>query len=135
MGTRTVTIDTNEMLYTDQNGVASYVNNASTFTISVGGSGTDKTYTITTVTPLTLANGKKIRFDTAKTSFEADTNATAKLNAGSIWIEEDNGYKTEWKIRTITLDNVATPTQLTLVMERKDNPMITCSLTTITVGA
>jgi hypothetical protein len=84
---------------------------------------------------LTLANGKKIRFDTAKTSFEADTNATAKLNAGSIWIEEDNGYKTEWKVRTVTIDNLATPTALTLVMERSDNRMITCSLTTVTVGA
>lgn len=131
MGTRTVTIDTNEMLYTDQNGVQSYVNNASTFVIDVSSG----TYRITTVTPLTLANGKKIRFDTAKTSFEADINATAKLNAGYIWIEEDNGHKTEWKIRTLTFDNVTTPTALTLVMERTDNPMITCSLTTVTVGA
>lgn len=128
---RTVTIDTNEMLYTDQNGIQSYVNNASTFVIDVSSG----TYRITTVTPLTLANGKKIRFDTSRTSFEADTNAEAKLNAGSIWIEEENGYKTEWKIRTITFDNVTTPTALTLVMERTDNPMITCSLTTVTVGA
>ena len=70
-----------------------------------------------------------------RTSFEADADGSAKLNAGSIWIEEDNGYKTEWRIRTITLDNVATPTELTIVMERVDNPCVTCTLTTVTVGA
>ena len=131
MSTRTVTIDTEEMLYTSQDGVVSYVNDASTFTINISSG----TFTITTVTPLTLADGKKIRFDTKLTSFEADTDAVAKLNAGYIWIEEDNGYKAQWKIRTITFDSVTTPTELTLTMERVDNPLITCSLSTVTVGA
>lgn len=128
---RTVTIDTAEMLYTDQNGVESYVNNGSTFVIQISSG----TFTISTATALTLSNGKKIKFDTALTSFEADSDAAAKLNAGSIWIEEDNGYKTEWRIRTITFDSVSTPTELTLIMERVDNPVITCSLSTVTVGA
>lgn len=131
MGTRTCTIDTNEMLYTDQNGERSYVNNASTFVLDI----TSGKYTITTVTPLTLANGKKIRFDIAKTSWISGADATAKLDAGSVWIEEENGYKTEWHIRTVTVDNATTPTALTMVLERADNRMITCSLTTVTVGA
>ena len=128
---RTVTIDTNEMLYTDQKGEKSYVNNASSFVIDVSSG----TYKITTVTPLTLANGKKIRFDTTRTEWEADTNAAAKLNAGAIWIIEDNGYRAKWRIRTLTFDNVTTPTELTLTMEREDNPCVTCSLSTVTVGA
>ena len=128
---RTVTIDTSEMLYTDQNGIASYVNDASTFVIEISSG----TFTVSTKSALTLANGKKIKFDIKKTSFEADTDAEAKLNAGSIWIEEDNGHKSEWRIRTITFDSVTTPTEFTIVMERVDNPMITCSLSTVTVGA
>jgi len=139
MSTRTCTVDTNEWLFTDQNGIKSYISNGSTFTFtvtaSIGTSGA-YVYTITSVGAISLADGRKIRFDTKRTSFQVNTNATAKLNAGSIWIEEPNGHKCEWRIRTVTIDNVATPTAITtMVLERADNPMITCSLSGITVGA
>jgi hypothetical protein len=133
---RTVTVDTSEWLFVDENGVKSYLANGSVFTIVPAGSGTPRSYTITSVAPISLADGRKIRFDNTLTSFQADSDAGATSNAGSIWIEEDNGYKAEWKIRTVTIDNVATPTAITtMVMERVDNPMITCSLSGITVGA
>lgn len=133
---RTVTIDTGEMLFTDQNGITSYINDATTFIVNIAASGTPRVYTITTTGALGLADGRKIKFDVAYTKFQVEANATARLNAGSIWIEEDNGYKGEWKIRTVTIDNIATPTAITtMVLERCDNPMITCTLSSITVGA
>ena len=132
---RTVTIDTQEMQYTGQGGNKSYVDNGETFTIVPSGSGTPRRYTISSTTPLKMG-AHKIYFDNTMSSFQANANATATINAGSLWIEEMAGHKVEWKIRSVTIDNVATPTEITnMVLERCDNTMITMTLSGITVGA
>lgn len=129
----TVTIDTDEMNYTDQNGIESKVNNAETFTMELRDDGDESTYENIAGT-LELADGRKLRLDSARSSFRVASDATAKVNAGSIWVEEDNGYFAEWKVRTVTIDDVDEPTSLTATLERVDNPSVTMTLTTITVA-
>lgn len=130
----TVTIDTNEMTYTDQNGARSLVNNAETFVLDLAAVGTSEKCLVVVPAILDLADGRRIRFDGLRSSFILDTNATAKVNCGSLWFEEENGYRAEWKIRTATLDDIDQPTALTMVLERVDNPMITMTLTAVTVS-
>ena len=131
----TMTIDTSEMLYTDQNGVTSYVNNAETIVWDlIAAASSAEVYEPKSVPILDLADGRKLRVDMDRSHLQVNTDATARLNAGSLWVEEDNGYRAEWKCRTVTIDDIDEPTEFTATFERVDNPMVTMTLTTVTMS-
>jgi len=131
----TVTIDTGEMTYTDRHEQKHVVNNAETFVFELVAASTGARYTIKSDS-LALATGERLELELDKvfSSFQVPTDATAALNAGSLWIRETDGYRAEWKIRSITINNVDEPTVITAAkFERVDNPVITMTLTNITV--
>jgi len=124
-----------DMFFTDQNDHRSYVTTNQTFVITGNAAGATTFRFTPALEAISLEDGRKIRIDCGLSSLTVVSSTIASKNAGSIWIEEDNGYKCEWRVRTCTINNVTTPTALTIVMERADNPMITCTLTTVGVEA
>lgn len=129
MADTTITVGANQFLFTDQNGRSSYVTDGQTFVL-VGAVAGGTRFTIKPAyEAIALDDGRKIRFDGVKSSLTVVSSTVASKNAGALWIEEDNGYSCKWKVRTCTIDDVSAPTKLTIVMERSDNPMITCTLT------
>lgn len=131
----TVTIDTNEMTYTDRHEQTHVVNNAQTFVFELAAVSSVAKYKVKTDT-LTCVDGYKLEISTEgeKSSFITGADATAATDAGSLWFIEDDGYQAEWHIRTVTINDIDEPTELTaMVLERNDNPMVTMTLTTITM--
>ena len=132
----TVTIDTNEMTYTDRHETTHVVDNGQTFVMALAAVGSTTRYDVKQDT-LTFTDGSRVEIsiDDKFSSFVVDADATAKPDAGSIWFREDDGYQAEWKLRTITIDNIDEPTEIsTATFERVDNPQITMVWTTITVA-
>ena len=136
----TVTIDTNEMTYIDRHEHAHVVTNAETFImeLALNADASSEDYTVSASGgSLALATGETLTFeaDPVFSKFTVATDAAATTNAGSIWFRETDGYRAEWKIRTITIDNIDEPTVITAAtFERVDNPMVTMTYTTVTVA-
>jgi hypothetical protein len=135
----TVTIDTDEMVYTNNSGTTHTVNNAQTFVCSLAADGTDAVYTILTDT-LTCTDGTvlEIELDPVFSSFRVTADATANTypSAGTITFRDpDDNSKAIWDIRTVTIDDIDEPTDITeMILERRDNTLTTMSLATITVA-
>ena len=132
----TVTIDTDEMVYTNRFGMKFTVTNAETFVMELLARGTQTVYRIKQDT-LALETGDKLLMNTDETfsEFTVDTDATAKLNAGSIWFREPNSERNvEWDITTVTIDDIDEPTTLSMTLTSKQNPMNTIVLTNLTVS-
>jgi hypothetical protein len=131
----TVTIDTNEMVYPDKNGMTYHtVTNGQTFILDLA-AGEDykmlvgKTITCTDGTTLTIDG------DPAFTSFTVTADATEEKEVGAIRIWEDwNKTFTDWNISAATIDNVDEPTALSMTLNAKDGTKRTFSLTTVTVA-
>lgn len=134
----TVTIDTGEMVYTDKGGQTHTVTNAETFVFDLIAATTGSNYQpLSSGNRLACTDGTDLHVISYPTysSFNAAADATAQTNAGSIWFRENDGSECEWHIRTVTIDNVDEPTEITaMTLERADNPMITMTLTTVTVA-
>ena len=124
-------IDTNEMTYTEQNGQRStIVDGSSIIWDLIAGAGGAEGYRVRRFTSLALSNGRSLGLDTANSFFQVSGDAAATLNAGELWFIEDNGAIARWKFRSVTIDDVDIPNQMTAVMERVDNTQITMSFTT-----
>ena len=130
---RTITVDTASTPYIKSDGVATTINStAETFTLQMTDLGSTTGYLTgggTAVNNLALADGTRIQISLDPRFIQTAvlTDATAKLNAGSLWISEDGGPEVEWHIRTITVtdvDGTGANNLATLAMERVDNPMI-----------
>lgn len=95
--------------------------------------GTQEVYSFTSQGAATVTQAKvppvRIELDPCLTNFTVDADATAKLNAGSIWMRENGFERVEWKIRSATVDNIDEPTLITLTCERVDDPMISATFT------
>jgi len=128
-GAKTVTIDTNEMVYTDVLGNRHTVTNAQTFTAFLAARGSVELWKVSDDT-LLCTDGTTIRIDIDGdfTQWTTGADGAAKLNAGSVWFYENDGRHVEWKIRSIThsdIDGGGSGTITAGVLERVDNPMIT----------
>lgn len=140
MPVRTITIDTNEMTYTDREGRISTVVNAEDFKLNFVDTGTGGVYTgCATSSIIALSNGRKIELeaDPQWTFFEVTANATATPKAGQITFKEDGNVRCPWRIRTVTLadaDGTGAQNITTMVLSRVDNPMITMTLTNVTMS-
>lgn len=144
----TVTIDTDEMTYIDKEGNSYVITNGQTFTLALaaGGAGTQYTVTAGEMTCEQIIGGTSggdtyrlgIEFDPTFTMFTAAADATQITypNVGTMtFIEPKSGEKAIWDIRSLTIDDIDEPTEITeMVMERRDNPQFTISLATITVA-
>jgi len=134
----TVTIDTDEMVYTDRQHIQHTVTNAETFVFTLTSRGTQTVYRLLAGSTLALESGETLTLVSAQalSEFTVDTDATAKLNAGSLtfrenWLSEDRAI---WDIRTVTIDNIDEPTDLSITLERRDDPIYSMTLTNVTVA-
>ena len=95
---------------------------------------TDAAYfTGTTTTPaLTLVDGGTIEVegDTVLTYFHGVSDASADLNAGSIWVRDIDGSRQELKVISLTLDDADAPTTSVMILELAENPIIQFTWTT-----
>lgn len=134
----TVTIDTDEMVYTDKGGLKHTVTNAQTFGLLLSAATTGEDYKINPAnTSLSCTDGTTLEVMAYApfSNFNVAADATQKLNAGSIWFREGDGSEVEWNIRSITIDDVDEPTVITeAVFERADQPVVTMTYTTVTVA-
>lgn len=134
----TLTIDTNEMTYIDKTGDSHVVNNAETivFALSAG------VYTVITDNGLVCADGYTfyIEKDPNLTKLLVPTDATASIRptVGTITVVEDavsGGDRVIWDVRSATINDVDEPTDLTeLIMERRDDPQVTITLSSVTMA-
>lgn len=135
----TLTIDTNEMTYIDSHGDSHVVNNAETivFDLSAG-----VFYAPKTDDGLICTDGYTlyVEKDPTYSRFLVVTDATAAVwpIAGTLAFIEDassGGGRVLWDIRSVTIDDIDEPTELTeMVLERRDDPQVTITLTTITMS-
>lgn len=107
------------------------------FNLAARGSG--EVYTGAAASSQTITNPQDgpvgLVADPGLSSFTVAANATASLNAGSIWFFENGFTRVEWRVRSVTIDNITTPTSLTsMTLERVDNPMTTMVLTSETMS-
>jgi len=127
------------MTYLDKENNPHVVTNGQTFVLSLAAGGAGEKYTVLTDS-LTCTDGTllEIERDPTFTQFTAATDATALTYpaVGTItFIEPVTHSRAIWDIRTVTIDNIDEPTAITsMVLERRDNPLITFTLTSVTVA-
>jgi hypothetical protein len=139
-GDATVTVGASDITYTDRHEQTHVVNTNQTFVFELEADQrtgtTGEVYKVKTDT-LTCVDGYKLEISTegGKSQFTILDDATAEINTGSLWFIEDDGYQAEWHIRTIEIDDIDQPTELTsAVLERVDNPSVAMTFGTMTMA-
>jgi len=135
----TVTIDTNEWVYPDRDGIETHtVTNAQTFGFTLTAGGVVSIYTGTPgATSLNCDDGTKlvISNDPQFTRIDPVADTNSGYRRGAMRVREGSGFETDWDISEITIDNIDQPTEITsATFTAKDNPMRTFTWTTVTVA-
>ena len=138
MSTKTFTLAGAGMVYTDRHNLNHVITTNETFAMDMTDLGTAGAYRgLTSGSTIALETGEKIVLEGDSTfSFFLDSagDAVAQLNAGSLWFKETDGYRAEWKIRSVTLDDADAPSTAIFELERVDAPIISVDWTGITVA-
>jgi len=134
----TVTFDTNEFNYPDKNGMTTHVvTNGQTIVLDLAAGWDGEIYKMKAGKTITCTDGTTLTFDgdEAFTRFSVATDATAKLEAGTIRIWEDwNKCYTDWNITSITINDIDEPTAITAAtLTAMDGTRRTITLSGITV--
>ena len=134
MASKTLTFGAGEFVYTSKDGVSHTITTSQTMTVDLTATGYYKGVAGSSMT-FTNANGPiKLEADPNGSSWYLGSSTSAVLNPGMITFLENGFERTQWKIRTMTVDNSTTPTTLSAVLERVDNPMVTITWTSIAVS-
>ena len=138
MATKTFTLASANMVYTDRHNINHTITTDETFQMDMTDLGTSASYGgLTSGSTMELESGEKIVLEGDSTfTFMLDeaANATAQLDAGSLWFTETDGYKAEWHIRSVTLDDADDPSTAIFELERVDAPIYSVDWTGITVA-
>ena len=128
-----VTVDTANQKYVKRNGVETTIDGSSeTFSLRIIDLNDDAHWegggALTTNNIMALADGSKIRISKSNIFLHLSTldDGVAVKNPGSIWIEEDDGYVSEWKVTSMTVadaDSVGANNITTMTMERAEAPI------------
>jgi len=135
MATKTFTFPASQK-YTDKNGKPHVITTSQTFTMDMTDDGTTARYTGLSGNKITMTSGENIVLegDPAFSFMNITADGSAVKNAGAISFRETDNSLNSWNINSVTIDDADVPTTCTMILERKDSPMVTITWTTLTVA-
>jgi len=129
MATKTITIDTGEIIYIDANGHPHTAKNAETFTFTLtDGGSTAVSYNMIAAQDFLCDDGSRVHIrlqtDSNNTARKIETladtqNNTTLYDVGGeiVMVNDACGIEQHWRIAQIKVDDVDTPTALNLTLE------------------
>lgn len=134
----TITIDANEMVYTEKHGIEKRtITAAQTFVLALAAGGAGTKYNVTSGTLLcTDGSTLEIEQDPVFTEFTAASDGVAytKFPGTITFRDPSTGARDIWDFRSVTVDDLDEPTALSWTIERRGDPKITMVLDTVTAS-
>ena len=134
MATKTFTFPASQV-YVDSNGIGHTITTSQTFATDMTDLGTTAKYSMNAGNSVLCTDKYRFSFNGETIyTFWCTADATATDEEGCIQVVEEGGAKKILDVVSLDINDADAPTTCTVILQHRDNPMITMTWTALTVA-
>ena len=134
MATKTFTFPASQV-YVDSNGIGHTVTTSQSFATTMTDLGTTSNFTMDAGSSIACSDGYTFTMDgDTLYKFWCTADGTATDEEGCIQVVEEGGAKKILDVVSLDINDADAPTTCTVILQHRDNPMITMTWTALTVA-